>query len=823
MSMIMNHDMTSYMGQKIMAKNSLAMKRSLEKLSTGLRTKIADLDNTAELAVGEVMRSRIYGMEKALNNSQDGVSLIQTAVGGLSQTQSMLNRMRELSVQAANDTLTQQDRSYIQVEINEIRDQIDLIGNSTQFNRKSLLNGDSAILWSSSNNKVKAIVNGGLRSIDQYGQKYSVDGNFKITVATEAGKAQAQKSNVFKIKHSNAETSKSVNSSIGVNDVEVTGELPAGTYNLSLSSPESQGVKFTGAFNVGGKIAVDEETLTEIYSRNININDEDYDEDFEVDLGDVDFDAVKSASEIFTIEASDGLVDNANILFEVNNVDRASGTVSLRATANILTQDGVSRKATVDNIMLSNEGNEVNLGELFGPSSLSIRLNDINYVDSGGKFVVSVSAQAPVDDAVGIDINGTIDSSYPDKWQGAPFRNETLHYALDGNSTADKEIKFTNFLLNEKTGTVSEGNINLKTGADFQNFSDDDNSFIASVKTGFIGEVATGKTLLKDTDKFWDSQGNFLLKDPKEITLTQGDGKQAKITIYADDTFDSVARKLNDAVANGLGQANYVDDATKFVSFVEGETQGAEAVAGTFVMRSVLAGKRGEITMSGSEELLNAFGLNEIQESVENRYHVTVRNAHDDSLVAKEVEIAGNRLIGVIHKNVDVEFDPMLGITAAWSDEDKNFKLIDSNGGGLTEVTLHLADNTTVIQSGASEGEDVMINIGDMRSHALGLDAVNVMSLNDAMRSVSVIDAATDKVSMQMAKLGASQNRLEHHIGNLTDEMQALIDANSTIRDVDYAKEMMEFTKIRILMESNTAMLAQSNTIQSNSILSLMR
>ncbi|MBR1486826.1 MAG: flagellin, partial [Synergistaceae bacterium] len=220
MSMIMNHDMTSIMGQRVMKKNSLAMKRSLEKLSTGLRTKIADLDNTAELAIGEVMRSRIYGMEKALNNSQDGVSMIQTAVGGLTQTQSMLNRMRELSVQAANDTLTQQDRSYIQVEINEIREQIDLIGNSTQFNRKSLLNGDSAILWSSTDSGVKAIVNGGLRSIDQYGQKYSVDGNFKLQVETKAGKAQVQKSNIFRVRHDNSVADKTVNSSLGVKDIE---------------------------------------------------------------------------------------------------------------------------------------------------------------------------------------------------------------------------------------------------------------------------------------------------------------------------------------------------------------------------------------------------------------------------------------------------------------------------------------------------------------------------------------------------------------------------------------------------------------------------
>ena len=821
MSMIMNHDMTSYMGQRIMARNSLAMKRSLEKLSTGMRTKIADLDHTAELSIGEVMRSRIYGMEKALNNSQDGVSLIQTAIGGLSQTQSMLNRMRELSVQAANDTLTQQDRSYIQVEINEIRDQIDLIGNSTQFNRKNLLNGDSAILWSSTDSNVKAIINGGLRSIDQYGQKYSVDGNFKINVETQAGKAQTQKSNVFRIKHDNSVSNKTVNSDIGVSDVEATGAMPSGSYKISIASSEGQEVKFTGAHKIGGKIAVTEEQLTEIYSRSIVLTDDEDEEDYEIDLSDIDFEAVKSVDEVFTLEASEELADNASILFEVQNVDRVNNTVSLRATANILTQEGVSKKATLDNILLSNDGSEVNLDDLFGASSLSIKLNDINYVEKGGAFTVSVSAQTPVDDAVGIDIEGTIDSNYPDKWSGAPFRSQRLHYVLNSDKAAGNEIKFSNFMLNEKTGVASEGNLYLKTDSTFNDFDNvEDGTFLASLITTPKGEEAKAKTQLRDIDKFWDAQGNFLLNDPKEITLTQGDGKQAKVTLYADDTMSSVAKKLNDAVANGLGQINYVDDATKFVTFVEGGTQGSEAVAGTLVMRSVLAGKRGEITMSGNEELLNAFGLNTIQESSENSYSVTVRNAHDDSLVAARTKITNNRLVGAIHQNVDVEFDPMLGITASWNDASKNFDLLETKS---SEVTLHLADNTTVIQNGASEGEDVMINIGDMRSHALGLDAVNVMSQADAMRSVSVIDAATDKVSMQMAKLGASQNRLEHHIGNLTDEMEALIGATSTISDIDYAKEMIEFTKIRILMESNSAMLAQSNAIQQNSILSIMR
>lgn len=779
MSMIMNHDITSLLGQRIMQRNSLAMKRSLEKLSSGLRTKIADLDNTAELAIGETMRSRIFGMEKALNNSQDGISMIQTAVGGLTRTQSMLNRMRELSVQAANDALTQQDRSYIQIEINEIRDQIDLIGNSTQFNRKSLLNGDNAILWSSSDNNVKAIINGGLRSIDQYGQKYSVDGNFKLSIETKAGKAQTQKSNIFRIKHDNASMNKTVNSSLGAEDIYATGSLPAGIYNLSLSNSDSQEAKFTGSHKISAAV-----------------------------------------EDVFTINTSDGLVDNASILFEVKAVNKNDNTVTLSATANILTQEGVSKKATLDNILLAEDAQEVNLSELLGPDSVSINLHGIDYIQDGAAFTVSVSAQTPADNAVGINMSGTVDGQYYDKWEGAPFGNQTLHYVMDGDNLAGEEIKFTNFILNEKTGVVSEGNLFLKTGADFQNFDNvEDETLIASLTTGFISKTATGQTQLKDSDKFWDDQGNFLLDEPKEITLTQGDGRQAKVILYGDDTFDEAARKLNNAVALGLGQANYVDESSKFVSFVEGGTTGAEAAAGTFIIRSALTGRRGEITVSGSEELLKAFGLNEIEHSEENRHSVTVRNTHDDSLVAERVEIVGNRLVGAIHKNVDIEFDPMFGVAAAWNDLNKNFKFTDSTG----EATIHLSDNTTVIQTGTGEGEDVMINIGDMRSHALGLDSINVMSLEDAMRSVTIIDLATDKVSMQMAKLGASQNRLEHHIGNLTDEMEALIAANSTIRDTDYAKEMLEFTRIRILMESNSAMLAQSNAIQTNSILSLMR
>lgn len=111
---------------------------SLEKLSSGLRINKAG-DDAAGLAISEKMKNQISGMSQASRNAQDGISLIQTAEGALSETHSMLNRMRDLTVQAANDTNTNEDRSSIQKEINSLTEEIERVATNTDFNTKNLL------------------------------------------------------------------------------------------------------------------------------------------------------------------------------------------------------------------------------------------------------------------------------------------------------------------------------------------------------------------------------------------------------------------------------------------------------------------------------------------------------------------------------------------------------------------------------------------------------------------------------------------------------------------------------------------------------------
>ncbi|REB08862.1 flagellin [Sporosarcina sp. BI001-red] len=146
--MIINHNMAAMNTHRQLGSNNAAASKNLEKLSSGLKINKAG-DDAAGLAISEKMRGQIRGLDMAQKNSQDGISLIQTAEGALNETHDILQRMRELAVQAGNDTNTKSDRGEIQKEINSLTSEINRIGNATEFNTQKLLNGDKAAEFTS--------------------------------------------------------------------------------------------------------------------------------------------------------------------------------------------------------------------------------------------------------------------------------------------------------------------------------------------------------------------------------------------------------------------------------------------------------------------------------------------------------------------------------------------------------------------------------------------------------------------------------------------------------------------------------------------------
>ena len=136
-----NHNIPAMITGNALRSVDRQLQKSLERLSTGLRINRAS-DDAAGLSVSEQLRTQVRGLNMGARNIQDGISLVNIAEGALIEVESMLQRMRELCIQAANDTLTSVERNYIEIEIDNLKEEVDRIVTGTQYNSMRLLNGD---------------------------------------------------------------------------------------------------------------------------------------------------------------------------------------------------------------------------------------------------------------------------------------------------------------------------------------------------------------------------------------------------------------------------------------------------------------------------------------------------------------------------------------------------------------------------------------------------------------------------------------------------------------------------------------------------------
>ncbi len=140
MALVINTNVAALNAQRNLTSSQSALHKSMQRLSSGMRINSAK-DDAAGLAISDRMTSQIRGLNQAVRNSNDGISMAQTAEGALQETGNLLQRMRELSVQAANDTNTEADRSSINAEFQQLSAEIDRIATTTSFNNQTLLSG----------------------------------------------------------------------------------------------------------------------------------------------------------------------------------------------------------------------------------------------------------------------------------------------------------------------------------------------------------------------------------------------------------------------------------------------------------------------------------------------------------------------------------------------------------------------------------------------------------------------------------------------------------------------------------------------------------
>ncbi|MEW5919775.1 MAG: flagellin [Bacillota bacterium] len=851
------------------------LNRSLERLSSGLRINRAS-DDAAGLAISERMRAQISGLRMAMRNAQDGISLMQTAEGAINEVHSMLQRMRELAVQAANETYTSGDRMEIQREIDQLKDEIDRISNATEFNTKKLLDGTAAAIVSTDRLTTHVYMRDGLRYVDQFGQKFQGGGNYRIEIeARTVGNAEVQKSNIFMIKHDVGNSLKSshvghaffqagtvgagtlsaditLKFTVDGNDYIVTAKAAASaaaTFSAIRTAIEEDedlkdliavggsaaGMTFTritpGDFIVEAVsaeagtviqnlttgtpvevIAADQniKTVAVPHPNNLLVGEyklftEDTAAAYAVNAATRFSYYAQSGHNLITSIAATSAPQNQSVSLVVSNIEGNNITLNYESVQ----KDPVNGAETLSTgTVIINKGGGV-VSRTIGDTVFDINLANVKFT-VGDRIVINTNAT----------VAANADLVHFHKDNGA---TSFVTFAFNNDALINAAHNFSFYQLNLDSttadyGKVVKSTVSLEWGTAFE--TRNNLSYPAAgfeiINGGTIGDLASENTRLYDIREFWDANGRFLLESPQKITIVQGDGTSSFFSIDLNDTLGTLRYKMNKAISEGLNQQRYLQENMRdhFVTYVTGDLAEAgthTSTEGTLVVRSVIPGRQGELNIFGHADIINALGFAVIQKSSEAIFNIKVVNAHDASeVIAEDVQISSNLLVGVVHPYIDVEFDPLAGVGLVTDfDSKKAFATVATQTPYITHI--HVKDSTMVFQIGPNPGMDVGAAIGRLDSRALGVRGISVTDRLKANHAMDALDRAMDLVSSERSKLGAIQNRLEHTVNSLGVAIENLQSSESRIRDLDMAEEMMEFTRNQILLQAGTAMLAQAN------------
>jgi len=751
MALTIYNNIASLTSQRYLGQTNSATAKTLEKLSSGLRINHAS-DDASGLAISEKLRGQISGLKRASMNAQDGISMLQTGEGALQEVQNIIQRMRELAVQAANGTYTSNDRKEIQKEVDQLKDEINRISASTEFNTKKLLNGDATALWSSDSDKINVNILGKV-----------AEGNYNININATPGQNYVYKTDVMTLNEGAIGAEIYSNSGTNVSKVFDPVSLPStGDSYVKLNIETANATPFIGS----------SVTTLGVYEQDGSA--------FSVNTSSVtSLNVSKGGYALIEFTSNTG-----NGTAKISYYDGSTGEL-IGSFDDTNVSDGIS--ASITNVVVFDNFS------VSGTYQAGDRIL-LSFADGTGSGSTNGAG------AITISSYGTTDVNMRYVFSAA----DSLTHSAN-----DTTVSLAYASLDESTGNLNIGTFKLN----FEATSDgevDSGNLKVDINGG--GEAATSTTKLKDIARFTTADGRNIFDNTQELTI-YGNGKQTTIYLEGDDTISDFEQKLTDALVNELGMG--IDDTTvnnNLVNYVapgEGTSDGNEAVEGTFVIQSALLGDNSQISFIGDQALIDGLSIATIQEGKNAEMSISVTDAHTGKSIGSDT-VNDYTLKNVI-KGVNVEIDSSLDISATWDSTNK--KIDFSSDSGTVDVKLHLVDNSTDLQIGANEGQAINVSIAQVDVKSLGLEDVLMVDQASAQKAITKLDKALEFVSSTRATIGAQINRLESAISNLNTARENLTASESRIRDLDMAEEMAKFTRNQILSQAGTAMLAQANQL----------
>ncbi len=731
--MRINHNIASLNTYRQLSSNSVNGAKSLEKLSSGLRINKAG-DDAAGLAISEKMRGQIRGLDQAARNSQDGISLIQTAEGALSETHSILQRMKELATQAANGTNTTSDREEIQKEINQLSSEINRIGNTTEFNTQKLLNGGRQITTNAALSGTT--LTGGSATAATSAVASGVNGTNSVAAAWVSGDLTLNAD----IADGETFTFGGVTITFDVAAADATHIAGAATLAAGVTNNAATINMVTADGSLQNSVTVRDGILAALNAIQGVAGSP---------ISDITFAASGTSGITATDTLAAGATHNAWTFAETfaggtNALANVGAAAQQAATGGAVGVTGVAATSIITFSGVAQEGSYITMADkkiAFWDSANTTYTNAVEAKASlGADFVVDVNGLAD-EDAVGAAVLSAVTAGGIAGW--------TMTTSASGGGHTSDVVTLTANATGAFTGTTRAAETSITTVA------------AASGTFAFKGAPGEGSSITIGDQKigFYDSSlGNY---------------------------------ENSAAATSGLN--------TDFAVDVKGLS--AEQVVDKLI----------ELQAGLNAKLTNDITLG--------------KNTNADGSVnlvvtAANTGFAGNTIALAESKDATAGFDAKLQIGANFA-QSMNLNVVDMRSKAMG-ITGDGTSTTVTAKDGAKASYVLTANVTNGTTDKNVEYALDVSTHGKSTAAISVLDDAIATVSAERSKLGAFQNRLEHTINNLGTTSENLTASESRIRDVDMAKEMMEFTKNNILSQAAQAMLAQANQ-QPQGVLQLLR
>ncbi len=787
MGLVINTNVMSLNAQRQLGKSQSSLNTSMERLSSGLRINSAK-DDAAGLAISDRMTSQIRGLNQAARNANDGISLAQTAEGALQESTNILQRIRELAVQSANDTNTASDRSSLNDEVIQLQEELDRIATTTEFNGKTVIDGSmtDATFQVGSNAGTAQTISFGIESAlaaDLSAVGTTIDSPNALATtdvsgtAIEAGALTINGEDMIATDGTNTGLAAAINDAVGAGTATVQNVQTLDFTAVTLNGTDNQTETATFTFadlNAGQSVTIDGMTVTATGGTAT---------------------AADIASAFSGTDAGNAVASGS-----LSNYSTSDGLAFVSNTAN--TDIAVDLAATVSSTAdPAVPGVSVSQGSAAAPEIFTLNLTGgFDTADTVSFEGISVAAGA--DDQTAAQMAATFAAAYngdgSETWIADASANDgTIVF------TADTSEVRTEIVAGDFTVTVATDDGAHTVDPPTQDGAAD----VTESATFTFADLAEGQSVTIDGMTVTATGGTALAADiASAFNGTDNGNAVASGTLAGYTTSDGLTFTSGTANTNVADLAATVgspaDPSVPSVSVVQGA---AASVDGTYSLTIGsdtidLAAEVG-VELTAAAVAAEIDGLSDYSAEVNDEGQIQITAASNAAFSMSEtIDLDG---VGAGAAEGTTSGFTTIGSTAT---DLQGQVVLTSDADIVIEEVTSGAMTSAGLQSVDADGNDVYVG-----NATTTIDNVDVLTRESAVIAIESVDAALSDIDEIRGGLGAVQNRFTSTINNLNNVAENLSAARSRILDADIAMESSNMTKQNILQQAGVSILAQAN------------